>query len=244
MTLGGHSALAGLWVYLHAQPLFWLSATLAAYGCGAALHERAGRSPAVNAVAVAVGLLVALLLGTGTSYATYFEGAQFVHFLLGPATVALAVPMFRHRHVVARAWLPLLAAVLAGCVTAAASAMAVAWALGADWQSVLSLAPKSVTTPIAMGISERIGGVPSFTAVLVMVTGILGAIIARPVLDALGVRDWRARGFAAGLAAHGLGTARAFQVDQLAGTFAGIAVGLNGIATSVLVPLLVEVVGR
>jgi predicted murein hydrolase (TIGR00659 family) len=236
----GHSAIAGLWVYLHTQPLLWLAATLAAYAAGVALHERAGRAPAVNAVAIAVALLVAVLLATGTSYPTYFGGAQFVHFLLGPATVALAVPLFRNRHVVARAWLPLAASLLAGSLTAAGSAMGIAWMLGGSRQTLLSLAPKSVTTPIAMGVSERIGGSPSLTAVLVICTGIIGAIVATPLLNAMGVRDWRARGFAVGLAAHGLGTARAFQVDEMAGTFAGIAVGLNGIATAVLVPFLVQ----
>ncbi len=239
MIHSGHATLVHLWVYLHTQPLLWLSATLAAYAFGTALHERVGRSPAVNSVAVAVAVLVGVLLLTGTSYATYFEGAQFVHFLLGPATVALAVPMFRNRDVVARAVVPLLAAVLAGAVTAAGSAMGIAWALGASWQSVMSVAPKSVTTPIAMGVSERLGGDPSLTVVIVMVTGILGAMMARPLLNAAGVRDWRARGFAIGLAAHGLGTARAFQVNELAGIFAGIAVGLNGVATSVLVPVMV-----
>jgi predicted murein hydrolase (TIGR00659 family) len=227
-----------VWVYLHTQPLLWLTATLAAYGAGAALHRAAGGAPVVNPVAIAVALLVAVLLGTGTSYATYFSGAQFVHFLLGPATVALAVPLFRNRHVVGRALVPVAAALAAGCVTAAGSAMAIGWVLGGSRESVLSLAPKSVTTPIAMGISERIGGAPSLTAVLVILTGIVGAVMATPLLNMLRVRDWRAWGFAVGLAAHGLGTARAFQVDQLAGTFAGIAVGLNGIATAVLVPLL------
>jgi len=238
MIHGPHEALVHLWVYLHTQPLLWLAATLAAYAIGAALHERAFRNPAVNAVAIATALLVAVLLLTRTSYATYFEGAQFVHFLLGPATVALAVPFFRNRHIVKRAALPLLAALLAGAFTASVSAMGIAMALGASRETIFSLAPKSVTTPIAMGISEHIGGSPSLTAVLVMSTGILGAIIARPLLNALGVHDMRARGFAVGMAAHGLGTARAFQVDQLAGTFAGIAIGLNGIATALLVPVL------
>ncbi len=240
MIQTGHTALAGVWVYLHAQPLLWLTATLAAYAAGVWLHLRAGRAPAVNAVAIAVALLVAVLLSTGTSYATYFGGAQFVHFLLGPATVALAVPLFRNRHLVGRAWLPIAAALVAGSLTAAGSAMAIAWALGGSRQTLLSLAPKSVTTPIAMGVSERIGGSPSLTAVLVICTGIVGAVVATPLLNAMGVRDFRARGFAVGLAAHGLGTARAFQVDELAGTFAGVAVGLNGIATAVIVPLLVR----
>ena len=240
MIHSGHAAIVGLWVYLQPQPLLWLTATLAAYVVGVLLHERAGRSPLVNTVAIAVAFLVSVLLATGTSYATYFDGAKFVHFLLGPATVALAVPLFRNRHVVARAIVPIAAALLAGSLTAACSAMAIGWVLGASWQTVLSLAPKSVTTPIAMGVSDRIGGSPSLTAVLVILTGIVGAVIATPLLNVLGVRDWRARGFAVGLAAHGLGTARAFQVHEMAGTFAGIAVGLNGIATAVLVPLLVD----
>jgi predicted murein hydrolase (TIGR00659 family) len=232
--------IASVWVYLHTQPLLWLTVTLLAYALGAALHELAGRAPAVNAVAIAVAVLVALMLETGTDYATYFSGAQFVHFLLGPATVALAVPLYRNRTIVSRALLPITGALLAGAVTAAASAMALAWLLGASRQTILSLAPKSVTTPIAMGVAERIGGAPSLTAVLVILTGICGAIMVRPLLNAIGITDWRARGFAVGLAAHGLGTARAFQVNQIAGTFAGIAVGLNGIVTAVIVPVLAQ----
>ena len=240
MIRAGHTTLVSLWVYLHTQPLLWLCVTLAAYVAGHILHERAGRAPVVNSVAIAVALLVALLLGTGTSYATYFEGAQFVHFLLGPATVALAVPLFRNRHVAARAVVPIAVALLAGAVTASLSAMAIARVLGASRESVLSLAAKSVTTPIAMGIAQHIGGAPSLTAVLVILTGIVGAMIATPLLNALGIRDWRARGFSVGLAAHGLGAARAFQVHDMAGTFAGLAVGLNGIATAILAPLLAE----
>jgi putative effector of murein hydrolase len=129
-------------------------------------------------------------------------------------------------------------ALLAGSVTAIVSAVVVAWALGASRETLASLAPKSVTTPIAMAVSERLGGLPSLTAALVILTGIVGAMTATPLLDVLGIRDWRARGFGIGVAAHGIGTARAFQVDQLAGTFAGIAMGLNGLVTALLAPLL------
>lgn len=227
-----------LWVYLQETPLLWLAATLAAYAVGAFLHRRARGNPLVNPVAVAVALLVAILLATETPYPAYFDGAQFVHFLLGPATVALAVPLYRNLHHVRRALLPMAVALLAGSVTAAVSAVGIAWALGGEPEILASLAPKSVTTPIAMGIAQRLGGLPSLTAVLVILTGIIGAMSATPLLNALKVRDPMARGFAVGVAAHGIGTARAFQVDQLAGTFSGIAMGLNGLATAVLVPLL------
>lgn len=230
--------IARIWVYLNATPLLWLTATLAAYEAGAWIFGRFGRRPLLNPVLIAVAVLIAVLAATGTPYETYFDGAQFVHFLLGPATVALAVPLFENRAHVRAALLPMLAALAAGSLTAIASAVAIARLLGARGETLASMAPKSVTTPIAMAISEQIGGLPSLTAAFVIATGICGAVIATPLLNLLRLRDYRARGFAAGLAAHGLGTARAFQVDEMAGTFAGIALALNGLATSLLVPAL------
>lgn len=229
-----------VWVYLNTLPLLWLTATLLAYLAAHGLYVRSGRNPLVNPVALAVLLLIGLLLATGTSYQVYFDGAQFVHFLLGPATVALALPLFRNFAAVRRAVVPMALTLLAGSLTAAISAVGVAWLLGASRETLLSLAPKSVTTAIAMGISEQIGGLPSLTAVLVIGTGMIGAMTVTPLLNLVGVRDWRARGFAAGVAAHGIGTARAFEVNQMAGTFAGIALGLNGLVTAILVPLLLS----
>jgi predicted murein hydrolase (TIGR00659 family) len=226
------------WVYLQARPLLWLVLTLGAYSLAFALFRLGRGNPLLNPVAIAVALIVAILAATGTSYQTYFEGAQFVHFLLGPATVALALPLWRNLATVRRMLVPMAAALLAGCVTAILSAVAIAWALGASSATIASLAPKSVTTPIAMAVSERLGGLPSLTAALVILTGIVGAMTVTPVLNVLKITDWRARGFAAGLAAHGIGTARAFQVNQMAGTFAGIAMGLNGLVTALLAPLL------
>ena len=230
--------IARIWVYLSATPLLWLTATLAAYEAGAWIFGRFGRRPLLNPVLIAVTVLIAVLAATDTPYETYFDGAQFVHFLLGPATVALAVPLFENRAHVRAALLPMLAALMAGSLTAIASAVAIARLLGARGETIASMAPKSVTTPIAMAISEQIGGLPSLTAAFVIATGICGAVIATPLLNLLRLRDYRARGFAAGLAAHGLGTARAFQMDEMAGTFAGIALALNGLATSLLVPAL------
>jgi predicted murein hydrolase (TIGR00659 family) len=228
-----------LWVYLQQEPLLWLTATLAAYAFGHWLHRAVGGSPLVNSVAVAITVLVGVLVFSGTTYSTYFEGAQFVHFLLGPATVLLAVPLFRNFSRVRRLLVPMLVALLLGSVTAIVSAIGVAALLGASTETIFSLAPKSATTPIAMGIAEEIGGLPSLTAALVIITGILGAMVVTPLLNMLRVTDWAARGFAVGVASHGIGAARAFQVNQLAGTFAGIAMALNALLTALLVPLLV-----
>lgn len=233
------AGVSDVWVYLSASPLLWLTATLAAYVAGHWLYLKSGENPLVNSVAIAVTVLIVLLSVTGTDYQSYFDGAQFVHFMLGPAVVALAVPLYEHRHEVRRTLLPIGAALIAGAATAVASAVGIAVALGASTETIASLAPKSVTTPIAMGIAEEIGGLPSLTAGLVILTGVLGAVIGTPLFNAMGMKDWRARGFAMGLTAHGIGTARAFQVNDVAGTFAAIALGLNGIATAILVPILV-----
>ena len=224
--------LVQIWVYLAETPLLWLTATLAAYVLGDAVSARMKRHPLANPVVIAAGLLIAVLVATGTPYPVYFEGAQFVHFLLGPATVALAVPLWRNRAAVRRNLLPMCAALVAGSITAIGTAVAVGWALGAPATVIASLAPKSTTAPIAMALSEAIGGIPALTAVLVVLSGILGALIVTPLMNALGIRDFAARGFAAGVASHGIGTARAFQVSEEAGTFAGIAMGLNGALTA------------
>jgi putative effector of murein hydrolase len=152
--------------------------------------------------------------------------------------VALAMPLYQQWPKLRRHAVPLLVGLLAGSVVAVVSAIAVAWLLGASGETLRSMAPKSVTIPIAMGISEKIGGAPSLTAVLVMITGILGATTTTRLLNLLRIREYSVRGFATGIAAHGIGTARAFQVNQEAGAFAALGMGLNGILTAVLVPLL------
>jgi predicted murein hydrolase (TIGR00659 family) len=229
-----------IWVYLSATPLLWLALTLVAWIVADAIASACGRHPLVNPVLIAIALMGAVLVATGTPYETYFQGAQFVHFLLGPATVAIAVPLVRHRALVRANILPMLAALVAGAVTAVVSVVAVASALGVPREILVSLAPKSVTAGIAMAISESMGGRPALTAVLVITTGVMGAVIVSPLMNALRIRDYAARGFAVGLTSHGIGTARAFAVDEVAGTFAGIAMGLNGVATALLVPLLLR----
>lgn len=232
-----------IWVYLSASPLLGLTVTLAAYQGAYWIYAKANMNPLANPVAISVAALVALLWFTGTPYPVYFEGAQFVHFLLGPATVALAVPLYANLATLKKNLLPLGGALLAGSLTAAVSAVGIGWALGASRETLLSLAPKSVTTPIAMGIAEKIGGLPSLTAVLVVCTGVLGAVLARGTLNLLRIEDHAVRGFAVGVAAHGIGTARAFQVSETMGAFAGLAMGLNGLATAFLFPALLRLWG-
>jgi len=231
-----------IWVYLAASPLLHLTLTLAAYQAGAWAHARAAMSPLANPVLIAVALTVGALMATGTAYPAYFEGAQFVHFLLGPATVSLAVPLYRQIERVRRSAAALAASILAGSLTAAGTAVGIGWAMGASRDTLIALAPKSATAPVAMGITEALGGLPSLTAALVILTGVLGAMLGPLVLDLVGVGDWAARGLALGTASHGIGTARAFAVREVAGAFAGLAMGLNALATALLLPLIASLV--
>jgi putative effector of murein hydrolase len=191
-------------------------------------------------VLLTILIVGAVLVGSGTDYATYFSGAQFVHVLLGPATVALAIPIVRYRNEIRRNLVVLGIALTAGSLTGVASAVLIAKALGGSSVLVASVAPKSVTAPIAMGVAREIGGIPELTAVIVIATGITGAIMVTPLMNALGLGDWRARGFAAGLAAHGIGTARALQVHPVAGTFAALAMALNGLLTALVTPAVLR----
>jgi putative effector of murein hydrolase len=202
------------------------------------------RHPLANPVLHSIWIVGLFLLVTGTSYATYFAGAQFVHFLLGPATVALAIPLYENRKLVVAAILPMLLALVVGSIVAIVSVVVLAEAAGLPRTVILSLAPKSVTAGVAMGIAESLGADPSLTAISTVLTGIMGAIVVTPLMNRAGITDFRARGFAAGLAAHGIGTARAFQVDAVAGVFSGIAMSLNALVTSLLVPLAITLLLR
>lgn len=235
--------LNAIWVYLAASPLLWLTATLACYLIAQRLYRLAGSTPLLNPVMVAIALLIGLLWLTDTPYRTYFEGAQFVHFLLGPATVALAIPLYRQRQRLRTLALPILVALPVGVATAALSGMGLAALFGAEPKILLSLAPKSVTAPVAMGVSEQIGGFPTLTAVLVISTGVVGAVFGTAVLRLLRCQDPAVKGFALGLSAHGLGTARAFQVDATMGAFAGLAMALSALTTALLLPPLLSWIG-
>lgn len=230
--------IAALWVYLSDSQLLHLTLTLGVYVLANRLYVRFGRTPLLNPVLVSVVALVFILRLLGARYADYFDGAQFVHFLLGPATVALAIPLYRQLQAVRRSLPAVLAAILVGSATATVSAVLVARLAGGSQSTLLALAPKSVTTAVAMGITERLGGLPSLTAVLVILTGILGAMFGPLLLNLLGIKDKRVRGIALGTASHGIATARAMQINEVAGAFAGLAMGLNAMATAILLPVL------
>ncbi len=235
--------LDALWVYLSGSPLLALTATLACYLIATRLFERSGQFALLNPVLVSVTVLAFGLVASGVSYANYFEGAQFIHFLLGPATVALALPLYRELPTLRRHLLPIVLAMSAGLASTVGSTLLIPRVTGMDELLRLSIAPKSVTAPVAMGISERIGGVPSLTAVFAIITGVLGAMIAVPLLTKLRIKDDAAKGLAIGLVSHGIGTARAFRISERAGAYSGLAMALTAMITATGLPYLIGWLG-
>lgn len=232
------SAFQTLGQALTGSSVVWLALTFAAYLAALALYRRCGSHPALLPVLTGTALVVAVLMVSDTDYARYAEGVRPLTLLIGPFTVALAVPLVRQWGRLRAIWLPLLLALLVGGSVAIVSAVGIAWLLGGSWQTLASLAPKSATMPMAMPVAERAGGLASLAAVAVAITGITGAVAAGPVMRLLRVHDPVVRGFASGLTAHAIGMARELPISPVAGAFAALAMGLNGIATTVLVPLL------
>ena len=227
-----------LWVYLSATPLFGLTATIVTYVIAHAVYARLGQAPWANPVLWTVLVLVAVLAITGTPYPTYFAGAQFIHFLLGPAVVALAWPLWLRRAELRRRAGALLVAALVGGAVASGSAVALGWWLGLTPELLRSLAPKSVTAPVAMGIAEQLGGIPALAAVFAVLTGLVGALSAKYLFDALSIAQPEVRGFALGTTSHGIGAARALQVHPGAGAYAGLALGVQVLLATALMTAL------
>jgi putative effector of murein hydrolase len=203
-----------------------------------AAYTRLGQPPWANPVLWTVVALALLLGATGTPYPTYFSGAQFIHFLLGPAVVALAWPLWQRRVELRARALPLLLAALAGGAVAAGSAVGIGWALDLPREVLASLAPKSVTAPVAMGIAAQLGGIPALAAVFAVLTGLVGAVSGKYLFDALRIQTPEVRGFALGTASHGVGAARAMQVHPAAGAYAALALGLQVVLAALLMPLV------
>lgn len=227
----------GLWVYLATSPLLWLAVTLVVWLIANGIAGLRPGNPLLNPILISIATIATVLCVAGINYSTYFEGAQFIHFLLGPATVALGIPLYEKLSLVKSNLIPMLSALVAGSLTAVGSTVFFGHLFGFTPSVVASMAPKSTTAAVAMAISSGLQGDPALTAAVVVLTGICGAIIVTPMMNAMRIKDFSARGFAVGLASHGIGTARAYSVDPVAGLFSGIAMGLNAVLTSLIVHL-------
>jgi predicted murein hydrolase (TIGR00659 family) len=230
--------LYSIWVYLQAEPLFWLTLTIGSYLIGDYCYKRSKLFPLVNPVMISIFIVSIILLKLNISYERYFDGAKFIHFMLGPVTVALAIPIYKQFSLIKKEAKIIFISLILGSLFAITSTFLLCKFFSIDEKVLLSMLPKSATAPIAMGISDLIGGIPSLTAIVTILTGIIGASFGTFALDFLKLKDMSARGFGLGLASHGIGTARAMSRNRTAGVFAALALGLNGIATAIIVPLL------
>lgn len=231
-----------MWTDLVATPLFGITLTLVVYLLAQHFYRRVS-SVWANPVLVSIVTIILLLKGSGVEYRDYARGGDIILFLLGPSVVALAVPLYQRREEIWKRKRPILIGIFAGSLVSIVSACGLAWILGGSREIVLSLAPKSVTTPIAISIVEKIGGVAPLTAAIVVLTGCLGAVCGPEFCRRIGVSSPVATGLAVGTAAHGIGTARMFEVDRLSGAAAGLAIGLNGLMTTFLLPFLMLISG-
>lgn len=235
------SAYQAAMAYFSDAPILWLTVTLVVYIATLSLYRHYNSHPLLLPVLTSVIVIVSLLLMTGTSYEEYARATSVLTFLIGPATVALAVPLYGQMARLKRMWRPILVALMAGSVTAIISAVGIAWLLGGSLETMVSLAPKSSTMPIAVEVARVTGGLPSFTTVAVAITGVFGAVAALNLLNLFGIREPAVQGFALGLTSHAIGTARGFQASDTTGAFAALAMSLNGVATAVLVPLILAI---
>ncbi len=224
------------------SPLFGLTLTLVTFYFLNVLYQRKGWF-VLNPVFTSILIIILILKTLHVSYEDYNRGGKVISFFLDPAVVAIAVPLYRGRKTIKENKGAIFFGVITGSVLGVASACGLAWILGAPKEIILTLAPKSVTTPIAIRIAEKIGGIPPLTACVVIVTGILGAIMGPILLDLLRIKDPLCRGIGMGVASHGIGTARAFEEGELTGAVSGLCIGLAGVATAFMIPPFMLIVG-
>ena len=234
--------LYSIWIYLQAEPLFWLTLTIGSYLIADFIYRKSNLFPLLNPVAISVLLVSLILIFFNIQYERYFEGAKFIHFLLGPATVALAVPIYKKWDLIVINSKAIFISLLIGSIFAILVTYLLSLYFELPKELILSLLPRSVTAPIAMGISEIIGGIPSLTAIITLITGVIGASLGIFVFDLMKLKNMDARGFSLGLASHGIGTARAMSKNKNAGVFAAVGMGLSGLVTSILVPLFLKII--
>lgn len=230
------------WLSLaQSSPLPWLVLTLVVYFGAMAIYKKSGNRPMLIPVLTGVVVIVGILMVTGTPYETYRSGVSLLGLMIGPATVALAIPLYAQRERIKELWLPISVALLVGCLVALCSALGIAWLFGGSEATLIAVAPKSATIPIALPMAERFGGKASLAAVAVAITGISGTMMAPLLCRFLRLQDPAVQGFAMGLTAHAIGTARAIQLNPTAGAFSALAMGLNGVATAVMMPVVLAI---
>ena len=224
------------------NPIILLAITFGIYYVARQIQKCTGWI-VLNPILITIAALIALLQLTGISYETYEQGGQYIDFWLKPAIVALGVPLYQHLGQIRRQLLPILMSQLVGCLVGLVSVTLIASALGASHEVIVSLAPKSVTTPIAMEVCKTSGGIPSLTAAIVVIVGLFGAVFGFKILEVWRVRNPFSQGISMGTAAHAVGTSRAMEKGETYGAYSSLGLILNGVLTALLTPFVLKLLG-
>ena len=225
--------------YISTTPLVWLLLTLGSFKLGIIIYEKSGKNTLLQPIIIAYIIIMSALLSSGVSYEKYFKSVEIVHFFLGPATVALALPLYKNLKHIKSLFFPILITLSIAGVFSIVLAVSLLWVLDAQLPTILSMTTKSITAPIAIITSEQIGAIPSLAVGFVIITGIIGALLGSSIFKVLKIKHDTSKGFALGLISHGIGTARAIEISEKAAAFSALAMGLSGIATAIFLPIVI-----
>lgn len=228
--------------YITTTPLVWLILTIGSYKLGIIIYERFNKHTLLQPIIIAYAIIMSTLFITGASYEEYFKGVEIIHFFLGPATVALALPLYKNLQPIKSLFVPIMLTLFVAGTLSIIIAVGILYLMGANLEVILSMTTKSITAPIAIITSEQIGAIPSLAVGFVIITGIIGALIATALFKLIKIKHDSSKGFALGVISHGIGTARAIEISEKAAAFSALAMGLTGIFTAILLPLVIELI--
>jgi putative effector of murein hydrolase len=226
--------------YIQTTPLIWLIITLSAFKFGIIIYNKSNKKILLQPILVAYGIILSIVLVTGTSYEEYFKGVEIIHFFLGSATVALALPLYKNLIYIKSLYFPIIITLIIGSVSSIIIAVFLLWILDANILTILSMTTKSITAPIAIITSKQIGAIPSLSVSFVLITGIIGSIFSDTIFKIMKIKNDTSQGFSLGLISHGIGTAKAIEISEKAAAFSALAMGLNGIFTAILLPIILS----
>lgn len=226
--------------YISNSTLIWLILTLGSFKLGIIIYEKFNKHTLLQPIIISYIIIMSVLFITGVSYEEYFKGVEIIHFFLGPATVALALPLYNNLKYIKSLFLPIMITLIVAGVFSILIAVLLLWAFDANMPTILSMTTKSITAPIAIITSEQIGAIPSLAVGFVIITGIIGALLGTFIFKVIKIKHDTSKGFALGVVSHGIGTARAIEISQKAAAFSALAMGLSGIFTAVFLPLIIQ----
>ncbi|RXJ98606.1 murein hydrolase effector protein LrgB [Arcobacter sp. CECT 8986] len=227
--------------YITSTPLTWLILTMASFKIGIIIYEKTNKNTLLQPIIIAYIIIMSAILLTGTSYEEYFDSVKIIHFFLGPATVALALPLFNNLKYIKSLFIPIAITLVVAGVFSIVIAVGLLWSLDANLETILSMTTKSITAPIAIITSKQIGAIPSLAVGFVIITGIIGALLGTIIFKLVKVKHETSKGFALGLISHGIGTARAIEIGEKAAAFSALAMGLSGMFTAIFLPIVISI---